>query len=56
MQKWVPLTFVIVLALASASVYAAPEKGKKCSDGLDNDDDGLIDGNDPDCSLPMRAI
>ncbi|MGD8348010.1 MAG: PKD domain-containing protein [Gammaproteobacteria bacterium] len=26
------------------------EKGrKKCSDGIDNDGDGLIDGNDPDC-------
>lgn len=28
----------------------ASEKGrKKCSDGLDNDGDGLIDGADPDC-------
>jgi len=25
------------------------EKGPKCSDGLDNDCDGLIDGADPDC-------
>jgi hypothetical protein len=26
------------------------EKGrKKCSDGIDNDGDGLIDGADPDC-------
>ena len=26
------------------------EKGrKKCTDGLDNDGDGLIDGADPDC-------
>jgi hypothetical protein len=25
------------------------EKGPRCSDGLDNDCDGLIDGEDPDC-------
>ena len=25
------------------------EKGPRCSDGLDNDCDGLIDGDDPDC-------
>jgi len=25
------------------------EKGSRCSDGLDNDCDGLIDGDDPDC-------
>ena len=25
------------------------EKGPKCSDGIDNDCDGLIDGDDPDC-------
>ena len=25
------------------------EKGRRCSDGLDNDCDGLIDGADPDC-------
>ena len=25
------------------------EKGPRCQDGLDNDCDGLIDGNDPDC-------
>ncbi len=32
----------------SGSVEA--EKGrKKCSDGIDNDGDGLIDGADPDC-------
>ncbi len=27
----------------------AKEKGPRCSDGLDNDCDGLIDGADPDC-------
>ncbi len=25
------------------------EKGSRCSDGIDNDCDGLIDGDDPDC-------
>ena len=25
------------------------EKGPRCSDGLDNDCDGLIDADDPDC-------
>jgi len=25
------------------------EKGPRCSDGLDNDCDGVIDGDDPDC-------
>jgi hypothetical protein len=27
-----------------------PETGAKCADGLDNDCDGLIDGQDPDCA------
>jgi hypothetical protein len=27
-----------------------PEKGpRKCSDGIDNDGDGLVDAADPDC-------
>ena len=28
---------------------SSKEKGPKCSDGLDNDCDGFIDGADPDC-------
>ncbi len=28
---------------------SSKEKGPKCSDGIDNDCDGLIDGADPDC-------
>ena len=28
---------------------SSKEKGPRCSDGLDNDCDGLIDGADPDC-------
>jgi len=39
------------LALATQSAAAPPnkEKGRQCSDGLDNDGDGLIDADDPDC-------
>lgn len=33
-----------------APAEAGSEKGsKKCTDGVDNDNDGLIDGEDPDC-------
>lgn len=39
------------LALTSPNVDAAPEKGsKKCSDSIDNDNDGLIDQEDPGCT------
>ena len=35
----------------SGSTTTEPEKGrKKCSDGIDNDGDGLIDSNDPECN------
>lgn len=42
---------VLTTAVATPSVVmAAQEKGgKKCTDGIDNDNDGLIDGADPDC-------
>ena len=48
---------LIVLALLglvfslflSSTAYAAAEKGPRCSDGLDNDGDLLIDADDPDC-------
>jgi len=42
--------FLLFIGLNTVS-YAAPmnEKGKRCSDGIDNDGDGLIDGDDPDC-------
>ena len=29
--------------------YAESEKGPRCTDGIDNDLDGLIDADDPDC-------
>ena len=41
--------FVLVMGLYTYS-FAGSEKGaKKCSDTIDNDGDGLIDANDPDC-------
>jgi len=47
--------FIIVcllcIAVAAPTVAAPPnkEKGPNCSDTIDNDQDGLIDGDDPDC-------
>jgi len=45
--------FSLLLALATSVVSihasAANEKGPRCSDGIDNDGDGLVDGDDPDC-------
>ncbi len=49
------LFFICALALLTALAVdpapAAPssEKGPRCSDGIDNDGDELIDGDDPDC-------
>lgn len=45
------LAFFIFIAGYPAKILAAPqEKGdKKCTDGIDNDGDGKIDGDDPDC-------
>ena len=40
---------LLLLALCINPAYAASEKGPRCIDGLDNDGDGLIDGDDPDC-------
>jgi len=41
--------FVLIMGLHTQS-NAGSEKGpKKCSDTIDNDDDGLIDLDDPDC-------
>lgn len=39
-----------VSLVAAGPLWAGAEKGsRKCSDGVDNDGDGLIDGDDPDC-------
>ena len=40
---------LLALTLVAAPTWAAPEKGKRCSDGIDNDGDGLVDDADPDC-------
>ena len=43
------VSIVAVLVILSLMVFAAP-KGKKCSNGIDDDNDGLIDyPNDPGC-------
>ena len=42
---------LLCLVVATPAVAAPPnkEKGSNCSDTIDNDLDGLIDGDDPDC-------
>lgn len=41
---------VFLMPTFTTTLEAAKENGaKKCSDGIDNDGDGLIDGDDPDC-------
>ena len=40
----------LAITLVALPLSAAAEKGPRCSDGLDNDGDGLIDGADPDCA------
>ena len=40
---------VATLALTAVQAWAEPERGRRCSDGIDNDGDGLIDDADPDC-------
>ncbi len=53
----VALTMLLAGGIATESneayaseAYSGQEKGnKKCTDGIDNDVDGLIDGADPDC-------
>jgi hypothetical protein len=36
---------------ASESLTVAPEAGAQCSDGIDNDGDGLVDAADPGCHV-----
>ncbi len=40
---------LLVIGMIQEPAFAAKEKGSRCSDGLDNDGDGLIDAADPDC-------
>ena len=55
MRKIISLVLVLA-AIFTTMAYAEPEKGKKCSDGLDNDNDGLVDGDDPDCGSEPTPI
>lgn len=43
------LTCLTIGLGVAQDAWAAAEKGPRCSDGVDNDGDGLIDGDDPDC-------
>ena len=42
----------LLASLGRSPAYGEPtnEKGPRCSDGIDNDGDGLIDCADPDCN------
>ena len=51
-QNWrlILLAVCLIFAFSTSPAEAGGEKGtKKCNDGLDNDDDGKIDGADEDC-------
>jgi hypothetical protein len=37
------------IEIGGCTATSSKEKGRKCSDGIDNDCDGLTDGADPDC-------
>ena len=52
MAKFVTLLSLVVLAWAVHPLLAAPKENtaRRCSDGIDNDRDGLVDGADPDCA------
>jgi hypothetical protein len=54
-QVLATLLISTVLALTTSPAYAAAEKGPRCSDGLDNDGDSLIDRADPDCGNQTNA-
>ena len=42
--------WLLLPGLGQTPAYGANEKGPRCSDGIDNDGDGLIDCADPDCN------
>ena len=52
MAKFIPLIALVVLACIVQPLLAAPKENtaRRCSDGIDNDRDGLVDSDDPDCS------
>ena len=41
--------WLLLPGLGQTPAFGANEKGPRCSDGIDNDGDGLIDCDDPDC-------
>ena len=45
LAAWLLLSFV-----GQSPAFGANEKGPRCSDGIDNDGDDLIDCDDPDCN------
>lgn len=48
--------FVLVMGLYTYSIAGSEKGAKKCSDTIDNDGDGLIDANDPDCGGDSGGI
>ncbi|MCP4247423.1 MAG: hypothetical protein GY778_10285 [bacterium] len=40
---------LLLTRVGQSPAFGAPEKGPRCSDGIDNDGDGCIDGDDSDC-------
>ncbi|NJX15813.1 T9SS type A sorting domain-containing protein [Tamlana crocina] len=49
-------TLLIFITLFSIQIYSQENNSLVCSDAIDNDGDGLIDCNDPDCqSLPNNG-
>lgn len=49
-----PTSLVKETTAAAEAISAAPEAGTQCTDGVDNDGDGLIDfGSDPGCESPQ---
>lgn len=46
-----PLRLLALCALAGMATSCAPDEVNDCADGADNDGDGLVDTEDPGCSL-----
>jgi hypothetical protein len=44
------LSILSIAVTASADLDREPPRVAQCFDGVDNDDDGLVDRRDPDCS------
>ncbi|MCH7592245.1 MAG: hypothetical protein IH989_05655 [Planctomycetes bacterium] len=42
--------WLLLPGMGQTPAFGANEKGPRCSDGIDNDGDGLIDCDDPDCN------